>query len=81
MQMFLCAQSIQPQANALARFTQNNDSRHVHVDQIMFASNSLQKNIRDQQSEAQRLESNLDSLNQSIAKINTTLADVRILCL
>ena len=73
--MFL--ESFQRQANALARFTANNDSRQVHVDQMVAASNLLQNNIRDQQREAERLESELDSLKESIAKSSTKLANVR----
>ena len=44
---------------------------------MVAASNLLQNNIRDQQREAERLESELDSLKESIAKSSTKLANVR----
>lgn len=46
---------------------------------MVAASNLMQNNIRDQQREAERLEYELDSLKESIAKSNTKLTDVRTL--
>ena len=69
----------QYQANALGRFTENNSTRQMRVEQMMEASNSLQNNIRSQKSEAERLKSELESVNQSIAKTNTTLEKVHTL--
>ena len=68
----------QSQAEALDSFTENNSSRQTRVDEMMAASNCLQNNIRTQKSQTERLESELTSLRQSIAKTCTKLDDVRM---